>query len=99
MKQLLIVTLLLALAPLYAASEQKIGFIYSDQVIAGYQGMTEANAALAKEKTAFKSKADSLNAALTKARQDFEAEKLLLSEEGKAAKNAEVDGLQSAYDS
>jgi len=98
MRQLLIAGLVLALAPLYAANEQKIGFIYSDQIIAGYQGMTEANAALVKEKAAFRSKADSLNTALTKARQDFEAEKLLLSEEGKAAKNAEVDQLQRNYD-
>jgi outer membrane protein len=98
MRQLLIAGLLLALAPLYAANEQKIGFIYSDQVIAGYQGMTEANATLAKEKAAFRSKADSLNTDLTKARADFEAEKLLLSEEGKAAKNAEIDELQRNYD-
>jgi outer membrane protein len=99
MKQLLIAGLVLALAPLHAATEQKIGFIYSDQVIAGYQGMTEAGATLAKQKAAFKSTADSLNAELTKARSDFEAEKLLLSEEGKAAKNAEIDALQSSYDS
>ncbi len=99
MRQLLIAGLVLALAPLYAANEQKIGFIYSDQVITGYQGMTEANAALGKEKAAFRSKADSLNTELTKARQDFEAERLLLSEEGKAAKNTEIDELQRSYDS
>jgi outer membrane protein len=99
MKQLLIAGLVLALAPLYAATEQKIGFIYSDQVITGYQGMTEANAALAKEKAAFKSKADSLNTELTKARSDFQAEELLLSEEGKSAKNAEINDLQRGYDS
>jgi outer membrane protein len=99
MRHVLIAGLLLALAPLYAANEQKIGYIYSDQVISGYQGMTEANAALVKEKAAFKTRADSVNAELVKARTDFEAQKLLLSEEGKAAKNAEIEGLQRGYDS
>lgn len=98
MKQLLITVLLLALAPLHAANPQKIGFIYSDQIIAGYQGMTEADSTLAKEKAVFKSAADSLNTELNKARADFENEKLLLSEEGKAAKNAEIAQLQTNYD-
>jgi outer membrane protein len=97
MRQLLTLGLLLTALPAFAA-EQKIGYIYSDQVITGYQGMTESNTALGKEKAAFKTKADSLAGELAKARADFESQRLLLSEEGKAAKNAEIDDLQRHYD-
>lgn len=90
--------ILLATLPL-AAAEQKIAYIYSDQIIAGYQGMTEPSTALNKAKADFKATADSLNLALTRARSDFEAQKLLLSEEGKAAKNTEIEDLQRRYDS
>ena len=43
--------------------------------------------------------ADSLYSELAKARADFDAQRLLLSEEGKAAKNTEIDELQRSYDS
>jgi outer membrane protein len=98
MRQLLTIGLLLAAIPVFAA-EQKIGYIYSDQVIAGYEGMTESNTALAKEKTTFKSRADSLYGELAKARADLDAQRLLLSEEGKQGKSAEIEALQRRYDS
>ena len=96
-RQWLLAAILLSALPLSAA-DVKLAYVYSDQVIKDYKGMTEPNAALAKEKTAFRQRADSLYGVLTKAKADFEAQKLLLSEEGKAAKNAEIDELQKHYD-
>jgi outer membrane protein len=97
-RRLLLVLLVLAVVPLFAA-DQKLGYIYSDKIIQDYQGMAEANAALAKEKTAFRTRADSLYQALTKAKADLNDQKLMLSEDGKAAKNSEVEALQRSYDS
>jgi outer membrane protein len=97
MRQLLAIGLLLAVLPVFAA-EQKVGYIYSDQVIAGYEGMTESNTALGKEKALFKATADSLYSELAKARADFEAQRLLLSEEGKSGMNAEIEAMQRRYD-
>jgi len=97
MRQLLAIGLFLAVLPVSAA-EQKVGYIYSDQVIARYQGMTESNTALSKEKASFKATADSLYGELAKARADFDAQRLLLSEEGKSGKNTEIEALQRRYD-
>jgi outer membrane protein len=80
------------------AADVKLGYVYSDQITSSYKGMSEPNALLTKEKTSFRHRADSLHELLVEAKSDFDAQKLLLSEEGKAAKNAEIDELQRRYD-
>jgi outer membrane protein len=95
-KRILAMLVLFAL-PIFAV-DQKLGYVYTDQILKGYQGMSEPTADLNKEKTAFRQSADSIYQALTKAKSDFDAQKLLLSEEGKAAKNAEIEEIQRQYD-
>lgn len=97
MKRWLLVGLLLAGLPL-EAEQEKLGYVYSDRILSNYQGMADPTTALNRAKTEFKQTADSLYRLLTQARNDFEAEKLLLSEEGKAAKQAGIDEQQRRYD-
>jgi outer membrane protein len=94
----LLLALVFAVVPLRAA-DVKIGYIYSDQIMKEYRGMSEPNAALGKEKAAFKQKADSLYQILAKVKSDFESQKLLLSEDAKAAKSAEIEEAERRYDS
>jgi outer membrane protein len=89
--------LVLSALPLLAV-DQKLGYVFTDQILKGYQGMTEPTADLNKAKAAFRQSADSLYQALAKAKSDFQAQALLLSEEGKAAKNAEIEEIQRQYD-
>lgn len=90
--------LLAALFAALPAAELKIAYVYSEQILKEYKGMQEPLAALNKEKAGFRQRADSLAGLLSKARADLAAQKLLLSDEGRAAKTAEIEELQKRYD-
>jgi outer membrane protein len=86
-----------ALSPL-AAKEFRVGYVNTDRIIERYEAAieakTELNAAIAK----FEARADSLKTDYEQAKAEYESQQLTLSEEGKRAKQAEVDQRKRRYD-
>ncbi len=81
------------------AKEYKVGFVDSDEVIAEYEAATEAKEELDEEIAGFQAEADSLRQEYEDAKEEYESQELTLSEEGKRAKQAEVDQRKRRYDS
>jgi outer membrane protein len=81
-----------------AAKEFRVGYVDYDQVIAKYEAAIEAKAQMDTVRTSFEAKAESLKGDYELAKQEYESQQLTLSEEGKRAKNAEVDQRKRRYD-
>lgn len=86
-------------AAVLAAKEFRVGYVDYDQVIAKYEGAAEAKKDMDTVRTGFEAKAESLKSEYEKAQAEYASQQLTLSEEGKRAKNAEVDQRKSRYDS
>jgi outer membrane protein len=82
-----------------AAKDFVVGYVDYDQVIAKYEAAVEAKAQMDTARKGFEAKAESLQADYDKAKQEYESQQLTLSEEGKRAKNAEVEQRKRRYDS
>jgi outer membrane protein len=81
------------------AKEFRVGYVDYDQVIAKYEAAIEAKTEMDTVRKGFEAKAESLQADYEQAKQEYESQQLTLSEEGKRAKNAEVDQRKRRYDS
>jgi len=81
------------------AKEFRVGFVDYDQVIAKYEAAIEAKKEMDTVRTGFEAKAESLKIDYEQAKDEYESQQLTLSEEGKRAKNAEVDQRKRRYDS
>ena len=82
-----------------AAKDFRVGYVDYDHVIAKYEAAIEAKAAMDTVRQGFEAKAESLKSDYEQAKQEYESQQLTLSEEGKRAKNAEVDQRKRRYDS
>ncbi len=82
-----------------AAKEFRVGYVDYDLVIAKYEAAVEAKAAMDTVRTSYEAKAESLKSDYEQAKQEYESQQLTLSEDGKRAKNAEVDQRKRRYDS
>jgi len=82
-----------------AAKEFRVGYVDYDQVIAKYEAAIDAKAEMDTVRAGFEAKAESLKADYEQAKEEYESQQLTLSEEGKRAKNAEVDQRKRRYDS
>jgi outer membrane protein len=88
-----------AAGTLYAAKEFRVGFVDYDRVIAKYEGAIEAKQEMDTVRLSYDAKAESLKTDYERAKAEYESQQLTLSEEGKRAKNAEVDQRKRRYDS
>ena len=88
-----------AAAGTLAAKEFRVGFVDYDQVITKYEAAIEAKREMDTVRLGFEAKAESLKGDYEQARAEYESQQLTLSEEGKRAKNAEVDQRKRRYDS
>jgi outer membrane protein len=82
-----------------AAKDFRVGYVDYDQVIAKYEAAIEAKTQMDTMRTSIEAKAESLKSDYEQAKQEYESQQLTLSEEGKRAKNAEVDQRKRRYDS
>ena len=89
---------LAAVGPLFAAKEFRVGYVDYDQVIAKYQAAVDAKNEMDTVRLNFEAKAESLKSEYELAKSEYESQQLTLSEEGKRAKNAEVEQRKSRYD-
>ncbi len=80
------------------AKEFRVGYVDYDRVIAKYEAAIEAKKEMDTARTRFEAKAESLKADYEQAKQEYESQQLTLSEEGKRAKNAEVEQRKRRYD-
>lgn len=94
-----LILILTGLRSLAGAREYKVGYIDSDRLIARYEGAIEAKKQLDAVIAKFEAKAESLRTEYEKAKEEYESQKLTLSEEGKRAKLAEVESRKTRYDS
>ena len=97
--RLAIILVLVTAGTLFAAKEFRVGFVDYDQVIAKYEAAIEAKKEMDTVRTSFEAKAESLKTDYEQAKDEYESQQLTLSEEGKRAKNAEVDQRKRRYDS
>ncbi len=88
-----------AAGTLYAAKEFRVGFVDYVRVIAKYEGAVEAKQEMDTVRLSYDAKAESLKTDYERAKAEYESQQLTLSEEGKRAKNAEVDQRKRRYDS
>ena len=96
--RLAIILGLAAAGPLFAAKEFRVGYVDYDQVIAKYEAAAEAKTQMDTVRLSFEAKAESLKSDWEQSKVEYESQQLTLSEEGKRAKNAEVDQRKSRYD-
>lgn len=89
----------LAIVGTLAAKDFRVGYVDYDQVIVKYEAAIEAKAAMDTVRVSFEAKAESLKNDYEQSKQEYESQQLTLSEEGKRAKNAEVDQRKRRYDS
>ncbi len=80
-----------------SAKEVKIGYIDSERIYQGFQETTTAKTTLEREINKFKQTADSLKSRLDSAEAEYESQKLMLSELGKATKLSEIEQLRQEY--
>jgi len=96
--RLAFIMFLAAAGTLFAAKEFRVGFVGYDQVIAKYEGAVEAKQEMDTVRLNYEAKAESLRSDYERAKDEYESQQLTLSEEGKRAKNAEVDQRKRRYD-
>jgi Skp family chaperone for outer membrane proteins/TolB-like protein len=97
--RLAIILVLATAGTLLAAKEFRVGYVDYDQVIAKYQAAIDAKNAMDTIRTSYEAKAESLKSDYERAKDEYDSQQLTLSEEGKRAKNAEVDQRKRRYDS
>jgi Skp family chaperone for outer membrane proteins len=97
--RLALIMLLAAAGTLFAAKEFRVGYVDYDQVIAKFEGAVEAKQEMDTVRLGYEAKAESLKSDYERAKDEYESQQLTLSEEGKRAKNAEVDQRKRRYDS
>jgi Skp family chaperone for outer membrane proteins len=97
--RLAIILGLAAAGPLFAAKEFRVGYVDYDQVIAKYQAAAEAKTEMDTVRLGYEAEAESLKSEWEQSKAEYESQQLTLSEEGKRAKNAEVDQRKRRYDS
>ncbi len=88
----------LMIAPLQAAKEQKIGYIDNDYILKNYRTAIDAQRALETELNKYKKNSDSLKVLYDNGQKEFDGQKLMLSEQGKQAKQIEINRLKKDYD-
>ncbi len=96
--RLAIILVLATVGPLLAAKEFRVGYVDYDQVIAKYEAAAEAKQEMDTVRLSFEAKAESLKGDWEQSKAEYESQQLTLSEEGKRAKNAEVDQRKRRYD-
>ena len=96
--RLAIILGLAAAGPLFAAKEFRVGYVDYDQVIAKYQAAVDAKTEMDTVRLSFEARAESLQSEYELAKSEYESQQLTLSEEGKRAKNAEVEQRKRRYD-
>ncbi|MBM3332311.1 OmpH family outer membrane protein [candidate division WOR-3 bacterium] len=96
--RLAIILGLAASGPLLTAKEFRIGYVDYDQVIAKYQAAVDAKSEMDTVRLSFEAQAESLQGEWEQSKAEYESQQLTLSEEGKRAKNAEVDQRKRRYD-
>ena len=79
------------------AKEVKIGYIDSGQIYQNYPETVSAKNALDKEVSKFRKSAESLKTRADSAESEYESQKLMLSELGKATKLSELEQLRDEY--
>lgn len=80
-------------------AELKIGYIDSERIFREYQGATEAKQTFESELAKFKSNAEDLERKYNTAKAEYDAQKLMLSEEARTAKESELANLHQQYES
>ena len=90
--------LVLIIGTLYAAKEQKVGFINTEYIIKNYRTASDAQRAFETELDKYKRNADSLKTAYENAQNELESQKLMLSEPAKSAKLIEIGQFKKTYD-
>jgi outer membrane protein len=83
---------------LYGAKEQKIGYVDTKYIIENYRTAADAQSAFDAEIDRFNNIADSLKNLYEQARDDLEAQRLMLSEAAISAKQIEINQLKKNYD-
>lgn len=96
--RLAVILVLATAGPFLAAKEFRVGYVDYDQVIAKYEAAAEAKQEMDTVRLSFEAKAESLKDDYEQAKAEYESQQLTLSEEGKRAKNAEVDQRKRRYD-
>jgi outer membrane protein len=91
-------SLIIMISALYAAKEQKIGFVNTEYIIKNYRTASDAQRAFETELSKYKRNADSLKTAYESAQAELESQKLMLSEPAKSAKLIEIGQFKRAYD-
>jgi Skp family chaperone for outer membrane proteins len=81
-----------------SAKDFKVGYVDYDQVIAKYEGAVEAKTEMDTVRLGYEAEAESLKSDWEQSKAEYESQQLTLSEEGKRAKNAEVDQRKRRYD-
>lgn len=84
---------------LAGGKEFKVGYINSERVIAQYEGARAAKKELDKEIASYEAKAESLRLEYERVKEEYESQRISLSEEGKRAQLAEVESRKRRYDS
>ena len=97
--RLTIVPVLASVGTVFAAKEFRVGYVDYDTVIARYEGAADAKKTMDTVRAGFEARAESLKSDYEKAQEEYSSQQLTLSEEGKRAKNAEVNQRKSRYDS
>lgn len=90
---------LAVVASVSVAKDFKVGYVDYDRVIEKYEAAIEAKKEMDTVRVKFEAKAESLKTDYEQSQQEYESQKLTLSEDGKRAKAAEVDGRKKRYDS
>ncbi len=94
-----IASLFLVVSSFVLAAEVKIGYIDSERIFREYQAATEAKQTFESDLAKFKSDAEALERKYDAAKTEYETQKLMLSEEARAAKESELTNLQQQYQS
>ncbi len=90
--------LILFIGTIYAAKEQKVGFINTEYIIKNYRTASDAQRAFETELDKYKSNADSLKTIYENAQAELESQKLMLSDQARSAKQIEIAQLKKTYD-
>jgi outer membrane protein len=99
MKKLLLALVIISsvLGPVLA-KEYKVGYIDLDYIIKNYRTAADAQRTFETEISKYKTYADSLKRIFDNAHNEFESQKLMLSDQGKQARQIEIDALKKQYD-
>jgi outer membrane protein len=91
-------SLIIMISALYAAKEQKVGFVNTEYIIKNYRTASDAQRAFETELDKYKRNADSLKTSYENAQVELENQKLMLSDQAKSAKLIEIAQLKKTYD-